>query len=628
MRVSVEGVGELAAGVEALAPELGIVCSASGLEVRAHPWDRAELRVERRGASADVFYREKAGFFRGISLLAERAEDSEFILSEEVSFRSIGPMIDVSQGNAVPRLDFLRGLLRKMAAMGLNMLMLYCEDSYEVPGQPFFGYMRGRLSMADMRALDDYADMLGVELIPCMQTLGHMYDVLKWQAYAPVRDDPHTLLVGEPRTYELIDEMIGAAMAPVRTRRINICMDEAWNLGLGAYLSRNGYRPQIDIMRDHLPRVMEIIRRRGLEAMMFSDMFFRATSPTNDYDRGGQLVEAARAAVPDNVSLVYWSYHDQRESFYREWLERHKEMSGGRPPVFAGGVSNWRGWAPNYGMSFAATRSALAACKAAGVTEVMATLWGDDGTECDLEATLLGLQLYAETCYGGDTSDPSLARRFTTCCRGRMEDFLRLKDIDEAPGVPETNPDSCNPSQYLLWQNPMMGLFDENIRELPMADHYRKLVEDLAGAAERNPGYRDVFDLYEKLCRALSLKAELGIRLTDAYRQGDRQELRTLGETDVPACTAALRELREVHLRRWHDLYQPFGWEVMDARYGTAILALETAGWRIGEYVAGRSPALEELEEVRQPFDGRSGQVSCQYAGRMQSASRLYWDFG
>ncbi len=31
-----------------------------------------------------------------------------------------------------------------MAVMGLNMLMLYAEDSYVIEGEPWFGYMRGK----------------------------------------------------------------------------------------------------------------------------------------------------------------------------------------------------------------------------------------------------------------------------------------------------------------------------------------------------------------------------------------------------------------------------------------------------------------------------------------------------
>ena len=47
-----------------------------------------------------------------------------------------------------------------------------------------------------MKALDDYAFALGIEVIPCIQTLAHMQEVMKWPAFNQVREDEATLLVG------------------------------------------------------------------------------------------------------------------------------------------------------------------------------------------------------------------------------------------------------------------------------------------------------------------------------------------------------------------------------------------------------------------------------------------------
>ena len=52
-------------------------------------------------------------------------------------------------------------------------------------------------------------------------------------------------------------------------------MDEAWHLGTGRYLKEHGLVPGELIMKEHLARVMEIVRKLGLEPMMWSDMFLR-----------------------------------------------------------------------------------------------------------------------------------------------------------------------------------------------------------------------------------------------------------------------------------------------------------------------------------------------------------------
>ena len=66
--------------------------------------------------------------------------------------------------------------------MGYQEVYLYTEDTYDLPGYPFFGYMRGKYTPEEIRVLDEKASFLGLELIPCIQTLGHLERFLHWEA--------------------------------------------------------------------------------------------------------------------------------------------------------------------------------------------------------------------------------------------------------------------------------------------------------------------------------------------------------------------------------------------------------------------------------------------------------------
>ena len=105
----------------------------------------------------------------------------------------------MSQSNAVLRTDQMKDLLTRMALMGLNTLYLYMEDSFDVEEEPYFGYMRSRYSQAELRELDDFANAFGITIIPCVQTLAHLKDVLKWPVYRDVQENLDTLLVGDER---------------------------------------------------------------------------------------------------------------------------------------------------------------------------------------------------------------------------------------------------------------------------------------------------------------------------------------------------------------------------------------------------------------------------------------------
>ena len=90
--------------------------------------------------------------------------------------------------------------------MGYDSMMLYTEDTYELEGYPYFGYMRGRYTLSELREIDDYGFALGIEVIPCIQALAHLLQALQWEAFKPVTDTGPILLVGEPKTYELIEK--------------------------------------------------------------------------------------------------------------------------------------------------------------------------------------------------------------------------------------------------------------------------------------------------------------------------------------------------------------------------------------------------------------------------------------
>ena len=93
-----------------------------------------------------------------------------------------GVMVDCSR-NAVLHIEGVKRLIDYLQKIGYNMLMLYTEDTYEVDGQPLFGYLRGRYSKKELKEIVAYGEAHDVELVPCIQTLAHLNQLFKWDAY-------------------------------------------------------------------------------------------------------------------------------------------------------------------------------------------------------------------------------------------------------------------------------------------------------------------------------------------------------------------------------------------------------------------------------------------------------------
>ena len=186
---------------------------------------------------------------------------------------TFGVMIDLSR-DAVMSLEGWKKFLPLLKKMRYNTVFLYMEDTYEVEGEPYFGYMRGRYTIDELRRLDELGASYGIEMIPCIQTLAHLDTLQRWRYYN--FDAAGTLLVGDDRNYELIDNMFATLKKCFRTKRIHVGMDEAYNLGRGKYVEKYGYDTQGNIMKKHLERVKEIADKYDYELMMWSDMFFNA----------------------------------------------------------------------------------------------------------------------------------------------------------------------------------------------------------------------------------------------------------------------------------------------------------------------------------------------------------------
>lgn len=604
MKIKFNGdISELIKGIQILSREIDFEVAENGLSLKVEKLSSG-IEVSLEKEQGYIGYSEKIHFFRALGLFIEAAaEKSSFKMTEEPQFTLNGAMIDVSR-NAVLKVDSVKNVIRKMALMGLNTIMLYAEDTYEVKERPYFGYMRGRYTEEELRECDDYADIFGIEIIPCIQTLAHLTEALKWNYASEIKDTADILLAGEEKTYNFIEDMIKSASAPFRSKRVHIGMDEAHNLGLGKYLDLNGYRRRFDIMNEHLERVVGITEKYGLQPMIWSDMYFRLASKKGEYyDKNAVIPEDVMEKCHKGVQLVYWDYYHNDEDTYTEFIKRHKKF--GNDTVFAGGVWTWAGIMTNYNKTFITTNAALSACKKEGIKEVFATMWGDNGAETNFFSALLGLQLYAEHGYASELDDEKLRRRFKFCTGGDYDAFMDLNMLDAVPGTEETNIGVVsNPSKFLLWQDVLIGLFDKEAENFDLYKHYFNAAEKLERHIANNPHWDFIFKFAYKLAQALTIKSEIGVKIKNHYDQKNIEGLNEILKSELPELYSRISELRLAHREQWFKTNKPFGWEVIDIRYGGLLARIDTAISRLSDFTAGNIEKLEELEEERLNFNG------------------------
>jgi hexosaminidase len=419
--------------------------------------------------------------------------------------------------------------------------------------------------------------------------LGHLEQLLRWPEYGAVRDTASVLMVGEEKTYALVDKMIAFWRSAFRSRRLHIGMDETFDLGRGRYMNQNGYKRGYDLFNEHLGRVSALCARHGVRPMIWSDMYFRMGSATHDYyDPACRIPDDVKAAIPPSVQLVYWDYDHTDPAFYTEWIRRHRAL--GSEPVMATAVGTvQRPWLLR---SETPVNACLAACRETGLRELVVCLWGDDGAYCEFDSALAGLAQAAEEAYrtGANPAPDSLSQRFKAICGS---------DYDAVMDAAAMN-DGIHP-MVLVWDDPLLRVAwrNETLKNAggwkAMDAHYGRILRKLAPVktVEEPVDLAHACRLLE-FCRA---RIRLNEAIDAAYPARDVEGLKT-ARTRCKAAARALDRLMESFRRQWLRRNKPFGLETIQVRFGGQRERFNELDRRLEDLMEGRLAALPEFEEM------------------------------
>ncbi len=583
----------------AILHRLGIDTSDDGIQLIVDINNPKGISVKKTEDTLFISVQEKVAVFRALGLAAEQATDL-FTIEETEKFKKSGVMLDCSR-NAVPTVKTVQDYIEQLAIMGFNTFMLYTEDTYEIKDEPYFGYMRGRFTESELKAIDDYAYSFGIEVIPCIQTLAHLNNMFQWRfVYRDIWDIDDIMMIDEEKTYELVEKMIVSCRNAFRSNRIHIGMDEAENLGRGRFKNKNGNHDAFDLFCKHLNRVKDICNKYGFSPIIWSDMFFKmAKNETGDcYDQpiSNELLQK----IPENVDMVYWDYCTEKSERVDGNCKRHAQFINNHT-IFAGAGWRFTGYAPRTTYSLDVSRRALEICYDNHIDETLVTLWGDNGAEADLFAAHPVVQLFAEMRYDIHVSNEKLQQRFKTCTKANFDDILLGEDLDSP--LEENKMHLVDPSRYLLYQDILSGLFDKHVTEGFNA-YYEKLAAKLNEAKIQNPYYENMFAVWENIAKVLSIKAEIGLKLHTAYMNSDKALLKSYAENDLNTLLEYTDGLHKAIQTRWLQMYKPFGYEILDIRLSGIKGRIKYAQDRLSAFAENKIDSIPELEEEQLTYNG------------------------
>jgi hypothetical protein len=550
-------------------------------------FDDYDYQIIKKEKTYVVYYKEQRDIFAALGYILSHKHLKDYDIKRRRHIKSLGYMIDCAR-NAVPKIETLKRQVLNLSLMGYTYIGLYVEDLFELVDEDEFGYMRGRYTTSEISDLIAFSKKFDIKVIPYIQTLAHLNAIFKHNKYNAVLDTADILLVDEPKTYELIEKMLVTAQSMFKTNEINIGMDEAWQLGLGKYLSKNGYQNRMDIMLKHLDKVLDLCRKHNIKASMWADMFFHLKGGAY-FSKGVTSFDDIKDMIPDDVELIYWDYYHTDQKYYDDKFASLKTLTSHYG--FAGGAWKWVGFAPFNGFSEKASIPAIKACKKAGVDHFVVTSWGDNGAEASIFSILPSLIFIANSFYEDDLVDES---HFLYALTGYdKHQWMKLDLLNQI--YPSKEIKVVNPSKYLLYEDLLLG----DVR-MKLHKNYKKSYEDIKDILEPlttiDSPYAYIFNTLYDLSCVLSIKSTLSIKLYELYHKNDKKELLRLAHNDLTETIDLIKQFYFDFKFQWLSENKPYGFEVQSYRFGGLIQRLEDVKVKVLDYAKAHISSIEELD--------------------------------
>lgn len=317
-------------------------------------------------------------------------------IEDQPDFENRGFFHDMTRGR-VQTLPNLKKMVDTMVFYKLNQLQLYIEHTYLFRSMPELWRDETPLTSEEILELDTYCFERGVELVPCLASFGHLYKLLSTRTYSDLcelqgstgrefsfcdRMEHHTLNAADPRSKELICDMIGEFMQLFRSDQFNICADETFDLGKDRSKETAEKIGRSRMYAEFVKELFDFLIKQGKKPMFWGDII--CESP--------ELLET----FPKEVVCLSWGYSENQKDTEVKTL-----YETGTRQYVCPGTRGWNHWTNQIRHSYDNIVKMCSYGRKYQAVGVLNTDWGDYGHINDPVFSVPGL-IYGAVFSWGD----------------------------------------------------------------------------------------------------------------------------------------------------------------------------------------------------------------------------------
>jgi hexosaminidase len=316
-------------------------------------------------------------------------------IEDAPAFRYRGVMLDVCRGK-VPTLACLQELVDRCARLKLNVLMLHQEHAFQFRRHPEIGIDASPMDAETLRAVDAYAAANHVDFVPCLQSLGHMGNILGLERYAHMAesDARWTISPSVPETYEFLAELYDEYLPNFRSGLFNANCDEPFDLEQGRSKERGRELGGGGVFLDHVRRIRDLAAGHGKRTLVWGDVVHKHPGRIPEIDR--------------DLILLDWWYEAQFD------YERVKQFADNEIEFWVcPGTSTWNCLFPRTKNSLANISGYADAGRRHGAGGLLVTDWGDFGHYNLLGNSWFAYAWAAQEAWSGPVPDAHFDKAFS-----------------------------------------------------------------------------------------------------------------------------------------------------------------------------------------------------------------------
>lgn len=309
-------------------------------------------------------------------------------------------MFDLTRGR-MPKLDYLKSVIEFLSKIGINQVQIYMEHTFNYSFMGEFFEDRYGYDANDLRSLDIFCHERNVELIPCIATFGHLYEILQDDVYKHLCELPkiersvyswddrqihHTIDCSNPESLKLVQQMIEEICSCFSSPYLNICGDETFDIGKGkakAYVDVVGEQTAYI---DFLNNIMDSVFECGKIPMYWGDVVLEHPERIQE--------------INEEAIALHWWYNSEVPKSDFEVLEHL-----GRPYYTCPSTAGWNHFISDYKRSMTNINKMLDYGYDYGAIGSLLTDWGDYGHVNHLSSSIPMMIYFAKKAMGQDVSD-------------------------------------------------------------------------------------------------------------------------------------------------------------------------------------------------------------------------------